>query len=433
MDELLNLATGQGLVQTTYGTQLAEPIDHDMAGYVRGGLKGNGVIFGLELKRLQVFTQVRFQFQRIRAGRPGDLFGTPDLGVLERPWPGGVTSDLLAQMLLDADFAGNSYTVRVGGELVRLRPDWVDPILAPRLAPVGVNRETVQVGWVKVGYAYYEGGVRPNARPAYYLPDQVMHFAPLPDPEAVYRGMSWITPVIREIQADTQMSRHKLKFFENGASPNLAVSLPKELTPDQFRGFVEEMDAQHRGVENAYKTLYTGGGADVTVIGANMQQMDFRVTQGAGESRLALAAGVHPVVAGLSEGLAGSSLNVGNYSAARRQFVDTTVRHLWANVAGSAEVLVPPPADARLWYDARDIPFLREDEKDAAEIQQAKATTIRTLIDAGFVPDSVVSAVEADDRSLLVHSGLYSVQLQPPGSGIQAPPQPAPQPGGQQP
>ena len=57
-------------------------------------------------------------------------------------------------------------------------------------------------------------------------------------------------------------------------------------------------------------------------------------------------------------------------------------------------------------------------------IQQTQAQTIKAYIDAGFEPDSVIAAVEAEDRSLLKHSGLYSVQLQPAGSH-QAPAQEA--------
>jgi hypothetical protein len=75
-----------------------------------------------------------------------------------------------------------------------------------------------------------------------------------------------------------------------------------------------------------------------------------------------------------------------------------------------------PGEDARLWYDASDVPFLREDEKDAAEIQKVRAETISNLITAGYVPDSVVAAVDANDMRLLVHSGLMSVQLQAPGT-----------------
>lgn len=408
--------------QTTYGRDPAEPIGNSFTGYVNAGLKGNGVVFALELKRLQVFAQARFQYQRLRGGRPGDLFGDRALQILERPWVGGTTGDLLARMLLDADFAGNSWEVRLDGEMVRLRPDWVEIVLEERVVPRGDGGAQVQVGYRQAGILYYEGGRLAGRDPAVFLPGEYSHFAPMPDPDAAFRGMSWLTPVIRELQADTQATKHKLKFFENAATPNLAVSLAKEITPDQFEAFVEKMDAQHKGVDRAYKTLYTAGGADVTVIGQNMQQLDFKVTQGAGETRLAAAAGVHPVIAGLSEGMQGSSLNAGNYQAAKRAFVDTTCRHLWQNVAGSLEQIVPPPADARLWYDARDVPFLAEDQKDRAEIQQANANTIRQLVDAGYTAESVVAAVMAEDMSLLQHSGLFSVQLQPPGSQQPDPP-----------
>ena len=56
--------------------------------------------------------------------------------------------------------------------------------------------------------------------------------------------------------------------------------------------------------------------------------------------------------------------------------------------------------DIRLWYDADDVPFLREDEKDAAEIAKVRAETISTLITAGYEPDSVVAAVDADTEIL---------------------------------
>jgi hypothetical protein len=62
------------------------------------------------------------------------------------------------------------------------------------------------------------------------------------------------------------------------------------------------------------------------------------------------------------------------------------------------------------------VAFFREDLADAANIQATQATTIKAYIDAGFDPASVIAAVEAEDRSLLRHSGLYSVQLQKPGA-----------------
>ena len=76
-----------------------------------------------------------------------------------------------------------------------------------------------------------------------------------------------------------------------------------------------------------------------------------------------------------------------------------------------------PPAGAHLWYDERDVAFLREDMTDRANIQAMEAQTIRTLGDGGWNMDSIKSALLASDWSLLSHSGLVPVQLQAPGSG----------------
>lgn len=403
--------TAPGLTGT-WPTQANERIANDLVGYATGAYAANGIVFACMAVRMAVFSTVRFSWQRLNNGQPSDLFGTRDLALLETPWVGGTTQDLMARMIQDADLAGNSYWTVINGDMVRLRPDWTQIVMTPRM--VG----EAQVGWEKLGYAYWEHGIGAS-EPATFPIDQVAHFAPSPDPLATFRGMSWLTPVLREISNDKAMTRHKGKFFENAAVPSLSVSMDKDVKHEAFRKFREDMDKASKGPKNAYRTLYLGGGADVKVIGADLKQIDFAAVQGAGETRIAAAAGVPPMIVGLSEGLANTSFNM--YSAARRRFSDGTMDPLWANAAGSLATLVKAPpkgAPARLWFDARGVPFLREDRKDAADIQQIQATTVVSLINAGYDPDSVVKAVSAEDLSLLVgaHSGLTSVQLQPPVS-----------------
>lgn len=414
-------AFGNAIQQTLAGGKSTESASTDFAGMVNSAYKANGVVFACMLVRQSVFSGIRFSFQRMHNGRGSDLWGNQSLAILEKPWLGGTTQDLLTRMIQDADLAGNAYLFRDGDELVRMRPDWVMISLEPRRVAGG------RVGYRKIGYLYYEGGFAESKTPAAFLPDEVVHFAPNPDPLATYRGMSWLTPVVREIRADRQMTEHKQKYFENGATPNMVISYPPEIKAAQIREFREKLNAEHGGSRNAYKTLHLGMGADLTVVGDHMQQIDFRQVQGAGETRIAAAANVPPVIVGLSEGLQAATYS--NYGQARRRFADGTMHDLWSRAAGALELLCPPPPSrfsggdqSRLWYDSRDHPFLREDEKDAAEIQSTRSQSIRTLLDAGFTPDSVVAAVEADDMRLLVHSGLYSVQLQAPGAGVPTPP-----------
>lgn len=387
-----------------------EEIGNSFSGYVHSAYKSNGVVFACLLARMLVFSEARFKFRRLsnQTGTPQDLFGNPDLRILERPWPNGTTGELLARMEQDTSLAGNFYVAREQNRLRRLRPDWVSIVLSA--PPDEALQSDVE------GYMYRPGGMLSDAEPKFYLPDELTHWSPIPDPDAQYRGMSLLTPVIQEIQSDKAATKHKAKFFENGATPQVIVTVKDSLTPQQFKEFVEISEAAHRGTDNAYKTWYLGGGSDAKAVGADLQQLDFKATQGAGETRIAAALRVHPVIAGLSEGLAGSSLNAGNFSAARRSFADGTMRPHWRSACAALSNIVRVPGDAELWYDDRDIAFLREDKKDSAEIERIKALTIRQLIDAGFEADSVVAAVNSEDMSLLRHSGLYSVQLQPPGT-----------------
>ena len=428
LSNLLNFMSDTGMQVPTVSQTLRgseETIDPTFKGYATAGYGGNAIVFACIQARLSLFAEARFQFRRLQSGRPGELFGTPALERLEKPWPGGTTGDLLARMMVSNDLAGNAFVVATasGGAKV-LRPDWVTMVLGSERNPADAINE---VDAELIAIVHHPGGPHSGVPAEVFLRGEFAHFAPIPDPLSPFRGMPWIAPVVREIQGDAGYTTHKLKFLENGATPNMVVSLDANITQTAFDAWVDAFEKGHRGVANAYRTLYLGGGATATPVGANLVQMDFKAVQGAGETRIAAAAGVPPVVVGFSEGLQGSSLNAGNYGSARRRFADLTMRMLWRNAAGSLASIVQVPAASELWYDDRDISFLQEDLKDAAEIQQMDALTIRQLIDAGFNPDKVVEAVTAGDLARLRgnHSGLYSVQLQAPGSGTQTPATPA--------
>jgi HK97 family phage portal protein len=373
--------------------------------------KANGVVFACMLVRQLLFSEARFQFRQIRSGRPGKLYGTDALRPLEEPWPGGTTGDLLTRMEQDSSLAGNSFVVRrATGKLRRLRPDWVDLLLGSE-SDVDIGAWDVDAD--VLGYVYWPGGRNSGREPDMFLAEEVAHYAPIPDPEAQFRGMSWLTPIVREIMADKATTDHKLSFLENGATPNLVVKLDVQ-DLEKFEKWIEKFKATHEGASNAYKTMFLGAGADATVVGTDLKQLEFKQTQGAGETRIAAAAGVPPVIVGLSEGLQAATYS--NYGQARRRFADGTMRPLWRNAAGSLARLIDVPSNSELWYDDRDISFLKEDVLDAAEILSRKMLTIESGVRSGYTPESVVAAVDSGDLTLLEHTGLFSVQLQPPGT-----------------
>jgi hypothetical protein len=186
---------------------------------------------------------------------------------------------------------------------------------------------------------------------------------------------------------------------------------------DQFIEMVEMLEERHSGLANAYRTLYLTTGADAKVIGSNLAELDMRNTQGGGETRISMLSRVPAPVLGIAAGLEGSSLNSGNFGQARRLFADTWVFPTMQDLAAALSPVIDVPSRAELWFDTIDMPLLREDAKDAAEINSWKATTISTLVAAGYTPESVIAAVESGDFRILKHTGLYSVQLQAPGTG----------------
>lgn len=414
--------TGGSWEQPAFWTSEAardeQELDERFEGYSDGAYKANGVVFTCIQIRLLVFSEVRFQFQRLRGPARGELWGNDTLSLLERPWPNGTTGELLARMEQDYSLAGNFFATEVndrdGRRVRRLRPDWVTIVTASR-SDKGPSALDARI----VGYLYQPKGMTNPPDPVLLTPDQVVHWSPTPDPTAQWRGMSWLTPIVNEIKGDQAATQHKLKYFEHGTVGGMAITYDASVSIDNVRRFAEMFKNQHAGLDNAYKTYHFGGGADAKVLGADLKQLDFKLTQGAGETRIAAAAGVGAVMAQLSEGLAGSSLNAGNFSAARRRLADITMRPQWRSAAAALQPFAPPPSDSRLWYDASDVSFLQEDEKDEAEIQASNAGTIARLLDAGFDPDAVVKAVTAGDLRTLVgqHSGLFSVQLQAAGSG----------------
>jgi hypothetical protein len=304
------------------------------------------------------------------------------------------------------------------GRLRVIRPDWTAVVYGSQLEP---DDPCGALDAEVVSYVYQNGGISPgNQNELRTLPpSSVAHWAPLPDPVNAGLGMSWITPAIREIQGDMLAAQHKVTYFSNGATPNLVVKGIPAVTKDQFDQIVDMIDERHTGVANAYKTLDLTAGADATVVGANLAEIDFRGVQAGGETRISFLSRVPAPLLGIGEGLQGSSLNAGNFAASRRMFGDSWIFPTLQNLASTLAPLVAVPGDAELWFDTADMPILREDAKDAADIQQVQAATITALVKDGFSPDSAIAAVTSQDMTQLVHTGLVSVQLQPPRTELQ--------------
>lgn len=398
-----------------YGSNLAvraQEISQTLPAY-SAALRSCPPAFAAEMVRALVISQARFTFRNRPSGpNPRKQFGTRALSVLENPAMSVTTGQMLARMEWHAGLAGNAYVLRQPDQLRVLRPDWVAIVFGSQQEPEDAAQA---LDGELVGYLYANRGLYSGNRVHTILPDEMCHWSPVPDPEMAHLGMSWITPAVREIQGDRAAAEYKVRFFANSATPNLVIKGIPAITKAQFDEIVDAMEARHAGVANAFRTLYLTAGADATVVGSNFKDMDLKALTGSGETRISILSRVPAPILGISEGLAGSSLNAGNFGMARRLFADTWVYPTLQDLAGSLADIVDVPNGAELWFDTADMPLLREDAKDAAEIAQIEATTVTTLVREGFTAESAIQFARTRDVMVLKHSGLTSVQLQRPG------------------
>jgi len=439
--------SGLGPQQTLLGARARE-VATTLPGYL-SALRSCPPAFAAQMVRALTLSGMRFAYRNVPWHKisPRRIWTDQSLQLLEHPWPNGTTGELVSKMEWHAGLAGNAYVAiqpdfprpdGIRGRLWPLRPDWTGILYGSDLEPEDPRHA---IDGELLGYAYQVGGFQSQHAPVTFMPDEIIHWSPLPDPESPGIGMSWMTPGLRDMVGDRLATEHKLKFFENGGTPNMVVKgLPVNV--ELFNQAVERIKAKHEGLANAYRTIYLSEGADATVVGSNLRQMEFTEVQGKGETRIAMLSRVPASVLQISEGMQGSALNAGNWGPARRNFSDTWVYPTMQDLCSALAKAAAVPGDSELWFDGTDMPILREDEKDLAEIASVDAVTIGNLIKDGYKPDAAVIAVVGRNMALLKgqHTGLVSVQLQPPGTlfptsgGGGQPVLPAPSPGnGQKP
>lgn len=421
LDQLLLSYQGQQYFMNPMSGSRPDVPDMSFRGFVDGVHRRHGVVPAAVVARALLLSGLRFCYRRDRfAGdRAGEIFVDRSLRVLDRP--GSATrSEMLFAAELDVSYSGTAYLVRDGNTIRRLIPDHCSVLLASDSDPDWDGTDTLRVPYdaevQALVYHPQRGASGIGSNVTIFLPGEFVIWKPEPDPINFWRGASWVTSVLREVVSDDQATDHQQKFFERAATPNVVVMMDPAKSPAEVAEFADVFNSRFSGSQNAYKNWFLGGGTDVKVIGSTLESLNLKDLTGGFETRIASRSRVPGVVLGIREGYGGSSLNTGNYGAARRLFADGWFAPTAESLCQALEAIVPPPRNSELWYDRSEILFLQEDMKDAADIAATQATAIRQLIDGGYEPGSVAIAVSTGDMTKLQHTGNLSVQLQPPGT-----------------
>ena len=275
------MSSGAAVLTSTYAGSDREPVLPQLAAYAQQANSSNAIIFSALLARMALFAEARFQYQALDDHH---LFGNTSLVKLEEPFgPNTTTGDLLARMEQDQFLAGNAYIWDAPGEnrLVRLRPDWVT-IVSERVTVDGG-------GWYRrpVGYFFEPPKGVLDKSDGFMVPaEECVHWAPVPDPAAGFRGMSPLTPIWRDVAGDDGMSSYKIRYLQNDASPNVVIKYAQRLSEPTIDKIRDRQAARYAGPDNAGKTLILDQGADLTLVGNSLSQMDFSGVSAVGTERI---------------------------------------------------------------------------------------------------------------------------------------------------
>jgi phage portal protein BeeE len=224
--------------------------------------------------------------------------------------------------------------------------------------------------------------------------------------------MSPLTPVMRDVQGDDGLTTYKVKYLANNATPNVYVKYAQKLQPATVDSIRERMNARYGGPDNAGKGIILDQGADITLVGNSLSQMDFSGVSAVGTERILAACEVPGVLVGL-EPLRGAGRG---YQESMQKFANIWARPAWRSVCGALGQIADVPAGNRLWFDTSDIAALQDGEMERGQTSLVRAQALLSLVQAGFTHESAVAAVDAADLSQLKAA---PVALPPPNSPVQ--------------
>jgi Phage portal protein len=393
------MASGAAQWTTSYGQPGREALPPGLSGFALQANGTSSIVFAAEAVRMALFAEARFQFQ---AKDDKHLFGNTTLAKLEEPFgPDSTEGDLLGRMEQDAGLLGQAYIWDPPGEdrLVRLRPDWTTIVSA-----------LVQVsggGYYRRKIGYWHEPPKPlmdrDRTEGFMVPaGECVHWAPIPDPAADFRGMAWLTPAIRDVQGDSGLAQYKIKYLEHAATPNLLIRYSQKLAPGTVDRIRERVTARYGGIDNAFRTLVLDQGADSTVVGNSLSQMDFSGVSAVGVERILADAMVPGVLVGL-EPLRGAGRG---YQESMQKLANLWARPQWRSVCGALSQLLDVPAGNRLWFDTSDIAALADGELERGQAALVRMQALLAAVQAGYTHESAIAAVDSMDLSQLQAAGL---------------------------
>lgn len=284
----------------------------------------------------------------------------PDL--LQNPWPRAAPVHLKQKLAFPALLHGNA-------ALAKYRPNRGGP-----------PAELLPLDWrFLTAYEDAQGGpidfweTSQVDRPHRLSPDAVVHVSwDAPDGNV---GVSPLQQLGITIAAEEATQRYVAAAFANGVQPSGAIVLPPDAEADkELRQEIrDEVHAIHGGVDNAFRMMVLGGGADLKSVAHTAKEAELIESRKLNREEVAAVYDVPPPMVGILDKATYSNINE------QHRMLYTTVLRPWLTLIEEtlqAQLIDPEPSWQGLYVEFDLGEVLKGDPKERGE-------AAKTFIGAG--------------------------------------------------
>lgn len=95
------------------------------------------------------------------------------------------------------------------------------------------------------------------------------------NPGSSVQGKSVVAAAAAAIDTDDKAKRYNQNFFANAARPSIVIESDKQMSPEAYRRYKQQLNEYMVGTENAYKPMLLEGGATAKPFALSQKDMDF--------------------------------------------------------------------------------------------------------------------------------------------------------------
>ena len=165
--------------------------------------------------------------------------------------------------------------------------------------------------------SYIKGYVYKNGKTEIPLTvEEIIHIK-LPNPENPFRGLSPLSSVQADIEAEKYSSQYNRTFFQNSAEPSGVIQFEGTLTDSQYERLRYQWNKQYQGTANAHKVAILEGGASWQNNGVTQRDMQFRDLRIMNRDTIMGVYGMPKHILGIAEDVNRANAEASEYTFAR--------------------------------------------------------------------------------------------------------------------